>query len=72
MLETGNGDVTVLIPSNLGVTIRAETDRGRVVSDFPFAQRLMGMQVRAEGAINGGGPMLRIAGAGGTIFIRRQ
>ncbi|HEY7391712.1 MAG TPA: hypothetical protein VH640_24565 [Bryobacteraceae bacterium] len=72
MLETGNGDVTVLIPSNLGVTIRAETERGRVVSDFPMAQRLVGMEVRAEGSINGGGPMLRIAGAGGTIFIKRQ
>jgi DUF4097 and DUF4098 domain-containing protein YvlB len=72
MLETGNGDVTVLIPSNLGVTIRAETERGRVVSDFPMAQRSVGMEVRAEGSINGGGPMLRIAGAGGTIFIKRQ
>ncbi len=72
MLETGNGDVTVLIPSNLGVTIRAETERGRVVSDFPIAQRSVGMEVRAEGSVNGGGPMLRIAGAGGTIFIKRQ
>jgi hypothetical protein len=71
-LETGNGDVTVLIPSNLGVTIQAETARGRVVSDFPIAQRAFGMQVRAEGVINGGGPMLHIAGMGGTIFIKRQ
>ncbi len=72
-LETGNGDVTVLIPSNLGVTIRAETDRGRVVSDFPaIAQRTVGMQVLAQGPVNGGGPLLRIAGTGGTIFIRKQ
>jgi DUF4097 and DUF4098 domain-containing protein YvlB len=71
-LETGNGDVTVLIPSNLGVTVRAETARGRVVSDFPMSQRTAGMEVRAEGAINGGGPLLRIAGTGGTIFIKRQ
>jgi hypothetical protein len=72
-LETGNGDVTVLIPSNLGVTVRAETDRGHVVSDFPgIAQRTVGMQVLAEGPVNGGGPMLRIAGTGGTIFIKRQ
>jgi DUF4097 and DUF4098 domain-containing protein YvlB len=72
-LETGNGDVTVLIPSNLGVNIRAETDRGRVVSDFPgLAQRMVGMQVLAEGPVNGGGPLLRIAGTGGTIFIKRQ
>jgi hypothetical protein len=37
-----------------------------------MAQRSVGMEVRAEGSINGGGPMLRIAGAGGTIFIKRQ
>jgi hypothetical protein len=73
LLETGNGDVTVLIPSNLGVTIRAQTDRGRVVSDFPgLALRTVGMQMQAEGPLNGGGPMLRISGTGGTIFIRRQ
>ncbi|MBV9744115.1 MAG: hypothetical protein JO099_10150 [Acidobacteriia bacterium] len=72
-LETGNGDVTVLIPSNFGVTIRAETDRGHVVSDFPgIRQRTVGMQILAEGALNGGGPLLRIAGTGGTIFIKRQ
>jgi hypothetical protein len=72
-LETGNGDVTVLIPSNFGVTIRAETDRGHVVSDFPgIRQRTVGMQILAEGTLNGGGPLLRIAGTGGTIFIKRQ
>ena len=72
-LQTGNGDVTVRIPSNLGVTIRAETDRGRVVSDFPgLAERAFGLQVLVEGPVNGGGPLLRIAGAGGTIFIKRQ
>jgi hypothetical protein len=44
-----------------------------VVSDFPgIAQRTVGMQVLAEGPVNGGGPMLRIAGTGGTIFIKRQ
>src|SRR5579875_1752230 len=72
LLETGNGDVTVLIPSNLGVTIRAETARGRVVSDFPMTQRTAGTEVRAEGAIHGGGPLLRIGGTSGTIFIKRQ
>lgn len=72
-LETGNGDVTVLIPSNLGVTIRAETDRGHVISDFPnLTLRTFGMQVLAEGVVNGGGPLLRIAGTDGTIFIKRQ
>jgi hypothetical protein len=72
-LQTGNGDVTVLIPSNLGVNIRAAADRGRVVSEFPgIAQRRIGVRLLAEGPVNGGGPVLTIAGAGGTIFIKKQ
>lgn len=76
-LATGNGDITVVIPSNVGVTIRAENDLAdsmqRIVSDFPsLAVRMRGMQVVAEGSVNGGGPLLRISGMGGTIFIKRQ
>jgi hypothetical protein len=76
-LATGNGDITVLIPSNLGVTIRAENDLAdslkRIVCEFPdIPVRMQGTQVIAEGAVNGGGPILRIAGTGGTIFIKRQ
>jgi DUF4097 and DUF4098 domain-containing protein YvlB len=76
-LSTGNGDITVTIPSNLSVTIRAENEMAdtlrRIVSDFPgIPVRLRGSQVVAEGAINGGGPLLRISGTGGTIFILRQ
>jgi len=76
-LATGNGDITVLIPSNLRLTIRAENDLAdsirRIVSDFPgIPVRMMGTQVVAEGPVNGGGPLLRISGTGGTIFIKRQ
>ena len=76
-LTTGNGDITVMIPSNVGVTIRAESDLAdtlrRIVSDFPgVAVQMKGTQVVAEGPVNGGGPLLRIAGTGGTIFIKRQ
>ena len=76
-LSTGNGDITVVIPSNLGVTVRAENEMAdtlqRIVSEFPgIPVRLQGTQVVAEGAINGGGPLLRISGTGGTIFIKKQ
>jgi hypothetical protein len=76
-LTTGNGDITVVIPSNVGVTIRAESDPAdslrRIVSDFPgVAVRMLGTEVVAEGPVNGGGPLLRISGTGGTIFIKRQ
>jgi DUF4097 and DUF4098 domain-containing protein YvlB len=76
-LSTGGGDITVIIPSNLGVTIRAQNELAgnirRIVSDFPgISVRVEGGQVVAEGPVNGGGPILRISGAGGTIFIKRQ
>jgi hypothetical protein len=76
-LTTGNGDITVLLPSNLGVTVRAENEMAdtlqRIISEFPgLPVRLRGSQIVAEGPINGGGPLLLISGAGGTIFIKRQ
>ncbi len=76
-LATGNGDITVLIPPNLGVTVWAENAMAdstrRIVSDFPgIPVRMRGMQVVAEGQVNGGGPLLRISATGGTIYIKRE
>jgi DUF4097 and DUF4098 domain-containing protein YvlB len=76
-MATGLGDITVLIPSNLGVTIQAEDDMAdtvqRIVSDFAALQpRRQGTRIIAEGPINCGGPLLQISGMGGTIFIKRQ
>jgi hypothetical protein len=76
-LATGNGDITVLIPSNVGVTIQAENGMAdtprRIVSEFPQIQaRRYGTRLIAEGAVNGGGPVLKISASIGTIFIKRQ
>jgi len=71
-LTTGMGDITVLVPSNLGIRILAEIDTaGRIVSDFPAVRAKEGSR-RAEGDVNGGGPLLRLSSANGTIYIRRQ
>jgi DUF4097 and DUF4098 domain-containing protein YvlB len=76
-LATGNGDITVVIPSNVGVTVQAVNELAdtmrRIVSDFQNIQtRRQGTRLIAQGAANGGGPLLRISGTGGTIYIRRQ
>jgi hypothetical protein len=76
-LATGSGDITVVIPSNVGVMIQAQNSMAdtlrRIVSEFPAVQaRRQGTRVVADGAINGGGPLLQISGTGGTIFIKRQ
>jgi DUF4097 and DUF4098 domain-containing protein YvlB len=76
-LTTGGGDITVYLPSNLGVTIRAQTDAGgrghRIVSDFPdVVVKTLGSLTQAEGQINGGGPVLRLSNSRGMIYIRRE
>jgi DUF4097 and DUF4098 domain-containing protein YvlB len=76
-LTTGNGDITVIIPSNVGVTIMAENGMAdatrRIVSEFPqIPVERQGMRLVAQGEVNGGGPVLRISSTIGTIFIKRQ
>lgn len=76
-LATGAGDITVFLPSNLGITIRAQNESAynlrRIISEFPgVIVRRQGRLVVAEGSINGGGPLLRLSSAGGTIYIKRQ
>jgi DUF4097 and DUF4098 domain-containing protein YvlB len=77
-LVAGAGDVTVLIPSNLALSVMARNDSGgnpRIVSDFSEVPvRRIGPRrppLVAEGSINGGGPVLRINVADGTIYLRK-
>ena len=77
LLVTGLGDITVFVPSNLGIRILAQIESApntkRIVSDFPGVKvRMDGMMAVAEGPINGGGPQFHLSSAGGTIYIRRQ
>jgi hypothetical protein len=80
-LATGAGDITVMLPSNLPVSIQAVIEsRGRLarmITEFPEI-RVIGTQmwplrtIAAEGSLNGGGQVLRINAAGGTVYLRRQ
>ena len=79
ILSTLAGDITVLIPSNLAVTVQARNEtrgaRGRIVSDFAEVQTKPfhpGVEPRiATGSLNGGGPVLRVTVAGGNIYLKR-
>jgi hypothetical protein len=73
-----SGDITLLIPSNLAVSVMAASEGGtntRIVSDFPEVRvrnaGLLRPPVIAEGSINGGGPVLRVNAASGIIYLRR-
>jgi len=81
VLSTTSGDITVWIPSNLAVTVQALNEamgqRGRIVSDFAEIKVAAGAGVHrgrtvATGALNGGGPTLKLAAAQGTIYLRRR
>ena len=77
-LIAGSGDITVLIPSNLALSVMARNESGaspRILSDFsevraktPGSGR---MPVVYEGAINGGGPLLTLNTAAGIIYVRK-
>ncbi len=76
ILETESGDITVLIPSRLAVTVQAVNDSGRdarIMTEFPEIHvRGGGGRMVASGALNGGGPLLKVAAAKGTIYLKRQ
>jgi hypothetical protein len=76
-LQTWHGDVTVVLPESMPVTVRALIDNPvghRIQSDFPLkifrdtesAGRPMEV---AEGSIGGGGSLLKVRTLGGNILI---
>ncbi len=76
-LSSGEGDITVFIPANMGLAVRARNDSGfalRIVSDFPELQlKTVGFRSpQGQGAINGGGPVLDLSTSSGAIYLRRM
>ncbi len=78
-LVASSGDITVMIPSDLALSVMARNATGgvpRIISDFPeirvartgfFRSPLVG-----QGAINGGGPVLNLNTSSGVIYLRRK
>ncbi len=79
-LNTSAGDITVVLPSNISVTVQAENEAAgamaRIYSEFPEIRVLrlpsIGRPLAAQGAINGGGPVLRLSASGGIIHLKRH
>jgi DUF4097 and DUF4098 domain-containing protein YvlB len=79
MLETGAGDITVYLPADLHISVRAsiEVANGHSIrSDFPDIHVSSEggdwgpKTVTAEGNLNGGGPVLKVRTATGDIRFR--
>jgi DUF4097 and DUF4098 domain-containing protein YvlB len=79
-LETSAGDIVVYIPDDLAVTIQAAVEVARgfgIRSDFAGLKITNGGQWGpresfAEGALNGGGPLLHVHTTNGSIEIKRK
>jgi DUF4097 and DUF4098 domain-containing protein YvlB len=79
-LETAVGDIVLYLPQNLNVRVRASIEAANghsIHSDFPEIRvAAEGGQwgpktVTAEGALNGGGPAIKLSTTTGDIWIRR-
>ena len=80
VLETSVGDITVYLPSDLNITVRAsiEVANGHSIrSDFSELRVTSEggdygpKTVSAEGSLNGGGPVLKVRTTTGNISFRR-
>jgi len=75
-LAAASGDITVMIPSNVAVSVMATNEMGgipRIVSDFSEVRGRWLNFARpplAEGAIHGGGPVLLLSGSG-LIYLKK-
>ena len=80
-LHTAAGDVVVYLPNDLPVTVHASSDMATghgIVSDFSGLRitkegnKFIPRSMWAEGALNGGGPVLRVRTTIGQIDFRRS
>ena len=73
-LETAGGNVTAYVVESIAVDVDARTTGGRVYSDIPVTTVVQGKVRgnRLQGAINGGGPQLKLRTFGGNIRLREK
>ena len=81
VLETSAGDITVYLPSDIHISIRASVEAAYghgIRSDFPDLHisseggEYGPKTVTAEGSLNGGGPMLKVRTTTGDIVFKRR
>jgi hypothetical protein len=78
VLETSAGDITVYIAADVAINVRASVDLAnghRIMSEFPDIHvRSEGdwgtKTISADGALNGGGPMLKVRTTTGDIYFK--
>lgn len=69
-LSTSGGSITAYLPSDIAIDIDASTSGGQVRSDFDVDGSVKKRSIR--GAINGGGPELKLRTSGGSVRIKER
>ncbi len=73
-LETSGGSVTAYLVEDIAVDVDARTSGGHVSTDVPITVVTQGKisKNRLQGAINGGGPLLKLRTSGGGVRLRKK
>ncbi len=73
-LETSGGSVTAYLVEDIGIDVEARTSGGSVSTDVPITTVVQGKvrKNRLQGAINGGGPLLKLRTSGGSIRLHKK
>lgn len=71
-LETTNGSIDLRLPADAKATLAARCVNGGIsVTDIPFEKSGEGSRRKLDGAINGGGPALKLETINGRIRVGR-
>jgi serine/threonine protein kinase len=72
LLHTAGGSITVRLPETARVTLDAHTEGGSVNSDLPVEAQGKANRSALRGKVNGGGPLLKVETAGGSIHVVKR
>ena len=71
-LETGDGNVSLEIPSELSADVSLHTSDGHIDLDMPITTEGKIQQNEVHGKLNGGGSLLTIRTGDGSIHLRKS
>ena len=71
-LETTGGSVTAYLVEDIAVDVDAQTTGGHVSTDVPITVQGKIRGNRLQGAINGGGPLLKLHTFGGSVHLHKK
>jgi hypothetical protein len=72
MLRSGDGNITLRLPSDFRADIDAQTGDGHLEVDIPIATTIAGREHSIAGKINGGGIPIELRTGDGDIRLRKM